>query len=85
MKVICISKGNRDNETFIPVWPEVGSIYTFNRIIPTSSLMYQSSRKDIIWWELCEMLGYCYNSEIFAPLSDIDETELVNHKEEAHA
>lgn len=74
MRVMCIATG----EVNLPVWPEVGEVYTINRVVPESCLLWPPAKKGIIWWELCEFMGYCYNSEIFAPLSEIDETELAN-------
>lgn len=35
---------------------------------------------DVLWYELMHDLGIVYNSELFIPCSDIDETELVNEE-----
>lgn len=37
------------------------------------------------WYELSHHIGVVYLARLFAPLSDIDETELVNNKEEVYA
>jgi hypothetical protein len=73
MKVICIRKGVKN----LPVWPEVGNEYSVKRIVPQSQLKWKSEGE---FYELTEITGYAYRSTLFAPLSGIDETELVSEE-----
>lgn len=81
MKLMCVKDGIRDAHINIPVWPEVGNIYTFNRIIPKWGLVHPPADEKTEWWEVKEIMGYCFASDLFAPLSDIDETEFINEKQ----
>lgn len=78
MKVMCIIEGDKN----LPAWPIVGEMYTVIEAMPHYKLVWGSNRSDI-YYILAEMgEEYCYNSRLFAPLSDIDETELINEKAE---
>jgi len=77
MRVICIdNKGQttgRESE-----WVVIGSIYT---VISQRHIKGMEEFEDGLYFFLKEMTGSGYHSILFAPLSEIDETELINERE----
>ena len=75
MKVLCI------NSKACPP----GAIITANSIIKDGEIytvVSETISHGYRWYELYEHLNWFYMAESFIPLSEIDELELVNKKEE---
>lgn len=73
MRVICIDTSKPpDYEDEAPFRCREGKVYD---VVDTEE------EDGVLYYELSFDLGIMYNSKFFIPLSTIDETELVNHKE----
>ena len=76
MKVICVDNKDFDG-SLIPVL-NIGSEYT---VVFKGVDVRQPENGN--YYKLAEINnGQCYHESLFAPLSEIDELELVNEKEE---
>lgn len=76
MKVICIHPGNQNSTN--PV--QVGSIYTAIKVVEGWETQKCDEREYYILKEMGDERAYWVG--LFSQLSSIDETELINHKEE---
>lgn len=75
MKVVCINTGHPGQYApdEIPCKVKEGQVY---EVVDSE---YEGGYE---WYELSFDIGTWYIAEMFIPLSDIDETELVNEREE---
>lgn len=75
MRVLCISTGNENDISFCPFLIKEGEEY---------EVIDEEIDDEGLWYELSIQPGDVYRSEYFAPLSNIDEMQLVTAREEVY-
>lgn len=81
MRVMCIDDTKWDNKSRCPVFGEICTIEK-SFISPFSGNPVYSF---VEYPVAPPQIFRCFYQKYFVPLSDIDETELVNEKEQSHA